>query len=111
MAATPVTTVYNLDHKTKLTKPAFVACDATNGNSAPSGGNLMLELKNSGASTYTVTFSPNPSTVDGQAIAPLVISLAAAEVVEMGGWPPSYWGTTLVFTANNVAVQYIAKTV
>ena len=66
MAATPVT-VYNLDHKTKLTKPTLLACDATNGNSAPNGGNLMLELQNSGASPYTVTFSPNPSTVDGQA--------------------------------------------
>lgn len=111
MAATPVTTVYNLDHKVKLTKPAFVACDATNGNSAPSGGNLMLELQNSGASTYTVTFSPNPSTVDGQTITPLVISLTAGEVIEMGGWPSAYWGTSLVFTASNVAVKYIAKTV
>lgn len=111
MAATPVTTVYNLDHKTKLVKPIFVACDAVNGNSAPNGGNLMLELKNNGASPYTVTFSPNPATVDGQTIAPLVFTLAAGEVIEQGGWPPAYWGTTLVFTASNLAVQYIAKTV
>ena len=109
MAATAVT-VNNIDHKTPLAKPSAVACDATNGNSAPNGGNLILELNNSGASTYTVTIS-FPNTVDGQSVTPLTYSLAAGATKLVGGWPPAFYGSTLTFQANNVAVTYIAYTV
>ncbi len=104
-----VTTVYNIDHHVSLLKPTPVACDA-NGNSIANGGNLILELNNSGASPYTVTISANP-TGDGQAVTPIVYTLAAAETRLVGGWPPNFYGNPLVFTANNVAVKYIPYTV
>lgn len=106
---TPVTST-NIDHKVSLLKPTAVACDATNGNSVANGGNLILELNNSGASSYTVTISATP-TGDGQAVTPIVYTLAAGETRLVGGWPPSFYGNPLVFTANNVAVKYIAYTV
>jgi hypothetical protein len=106
---TPVTPT-NIDHHVTLLKPTPLACDATNGNSAPNGGNLILELNNTGGSPYTVTISAN-STGDGQPVTPLTYTLAAAETRLVGGWPPSYYGNPLVFTANNVAVKYIAYTV
>lgn len=107
---TPVTTVYNIDHHVSLLKPTPVACDATNGNSVANGGNLILELNNTGASPYTVTISANP-TGDGQAVTPIVYTLAAAETRLVGGWPPNFYNNPLVFTANNVAVKYIPYTV
>lgn len=106
---TPVI-VYGLDHHVSLVKPTPLACDATNGNSAANGGTLMLELNNSGASPYTVTISANP-TGDGQAVTPIVYTLTAGETRQVGGWPPNYYGNPLVFTANNVAMKYIATTV
>lgn len=109
MAATAVT-VNALDHKTVLTKPTPVACDATNGNSAPNGGNLILELNNTGGSTYTVAVAFG-SAVDGQSVTPLSYSIPAGGTIMVGGWPVSTYGSTLVFTANNVAVKYIAYTV
>lgn len=101
--------VKNITHKTAMLKPTPIACDTT-GNTAPNGGNLFLELNNSGASAYTVTVGFS-NTVDGQAITPLTYTLAAGETRLVGGWPPSYYGSTLTFTANNVAVTYIAYTV
>lgn len=109
MPATAVT-VNNLDHKTPLAKPTSLACDATNGNSATNGGSLILELNNSGASTYTVAVA-FASTVDGQTVAPLSYSLAAGETKLVGGFPVSIYGSTVVFTASNVAVKYIAYAV
>jgi hypothetical protein len=106
---TPVTST-NIDHKVSLLKPTALACDATNGNSCANGGNLILELNNSGASTYTVTVTATP-TGDGQAVTPIVYTLAAGETRLVGGWPPPFYGSPLVFTANNVAVKYIAYTV
>mgnify|MGYP001575938788 CR=1 FL=1 len=100
----------NIDHHVTLLKPTALACDATNGNSAPNGGNLILELNNSGASPYTVVVTAN-QTGDGQAVTPLTYSLAAGETRLVGGWPPSYYGNPIVFTASNVAVKYIAYTV
>lgn len=109
MAATAVT-VNQIDHKTTLAKPTPLACDATNGNSATNGGTLILELSNTGGSTYTVTVA-FASTVDGQTVAPLSYSLAAGETRLVGGWPVSTYGSTLYFTAANVAVKYIAYVV
>lgn len=109
MAATAVT-VNPLDHKTALTKPTALACDATNGNSAVNGGTLILELNNSGASTYTVTVAFS-STVDGQAVTPVTYSIPAGATIVVGGFPVAYYGSTVTFTANNVAVKYIAYSV
>jgi hypothetical protein len=105
---TAVTTVYNIDHHTKLTNPTSVACDVT-GNTVANGGNLILELTNSGASTYTVTVPANA--VDGNTVTPISYSLSAGETIKVGGWPPSIYGQTLTFTASNVAVKYVAYTV
>lgn len=106
---TPVTST-NIDHHVSLLKPTPLACDATNGNSVASGGNLILELNNSGASPYTVIISANP-TGDGQAVTPITYTLAAGETRLVGGWPPNFYGNPLIFTAQNIAVKYIAYTV
>jgi hypothetical protein len=105
---TAVTSVYNIDHHAKLTAPTPVACDTT-GNTVPNGGNLILELTNTGASTYTVTVAANA--VDGNTVTPITYSLTAGETAKVGGWPPSIYGGTLTFTASNAAVKYVAYTV
>lgn len=99
-------TAATLDHKTALLKPTALACDVT-GNTVANGGNLVLEFNNSGASTYTVAVALTTAP-DGQTVTPISYSLAAGETKVASGWPPSFYGQTLTFTASNVAVKYIA---
>lgn len=102
-------TAASLDHKTALVKPAPAACDVT-GNTVANGGNLVLEFNNSGASTYTVTVALT-STLDGQSVTPITYSLTAGQTKVAAGWPPSFYGSTLTFTASNAAVTYVAYNV
>jgi len=72
-------------------------------NQVANNGAMWLELKNSGASTYTVTFTLN-GTIDGVASPGKVVSLAAGADKIVGPFPTSEYGTTLNFVAQNVAV-------
>jgi hypothetical protein len=104
MAATAVT-VNSLDHKTSLVKPAAVACDEVNGNSATNGGTLILELTSSAGGTVTVAFA---NQVDGQTVAPVTYTFTGAQTRLVGGWPVSVYGSTLTFTASVNTITYIA---
>lgn len=104
MAATAVT-VTNIDHKTPLTKPAAVACDAVNGNRAANGGTLVLELTSSAGGTVMIAF---PDKVDGQSVSPLTYTLTGAQTIVVGGWPVSIYGPEVVFTASASTITYIA---
>jgi hypothetical protein len=106
MPATAVT-VNNLDHKTAMVKPAAVACDAVNGNRAANGGSLILELTASAGGTVTVAF-PASVAVDGQAPAPVVYTLTGAQTKLVGGWPVSYYGSEVTFTASVDTITVIA---
>lgn len=74
--------------RTGVTQPAQQAGDVANGNSiAGNDGRIFLEIKNDDASTQTVTFL-TPGTVDGLAIADLVISFAAGDMKLVGPLAP-----------------------
>lgn len=107
MPATAVT-VNSLDHKTSLVRPTPIACDNVNGNSAANGGNLILELTSSAGGTVTVAFADQ---VDGQTVAPTTYTLTGAQTRLVGGWPVTYYGSTLTFTASVSTITYIAYAV
>lgn len=107
MPATAVT-VNNLDHKTSLVKPAAVACDNVNGNSAVNGGTLILELTSSAGGTVTVAFA---NQVDGQTVAPVTYTFTGAQTRVVGGFPVAFYGSTVVFTASVSTITYIAYSV
>lgn len=104
MPATLVT-VNQLDHLTPLTKPAAVACDNVNGNRAPNGGTLILELTSTSGGTVAVSF---PSTVDGQAVTPVSYTFTGAQTRFVGGWPVNLYGSEVTFTASASSITYIA---
>lgn len=104
MPATAVT-VNSLDHKTPLTKPAAVACDNVNGNSAINGGSLILELTSSAGGTVTVAFT---KAVDGVLPAALSYSFTGAQTKLVGGFPVDIYGSVVTFTASVSTITYIA---
>lgn len=106
MPATAVT-VNSLDHKTALVEPTPVACDAVNGNKAVNGGTLILEFTSSAGGTVTVAF-PASSYVDGQAPAAVVYTLTGAQTKLVGGFPVSYYGSEVTFTASVATITVIA---
>lgn len=87
--------------------PTPVAADVTNGNSVPNLKGLILTLNNSGASTYTVTFT-TPATHTGYAVSDLTVSLAAGVKRNYSNFPSAAFGKTLTFTAQNAAVMVSA---
>lgn len=74
--------------RTGVARPAQEVGDVANGNSiAGNDGRIFLEITNDDAATQTVTFQ-TPGTVDGLAIADLVISLLAGDVKLVGPLTP-----------------------
>src|SRR5688572_4831556 len=105
MAATAVT-VNSLDHKTTLLKPDPTALDAVNGNKATNGGTLILEFGGGAAGgTVELAFA---HLVDGQAVAPIVYTLAASETRLVGGFPVSIYGSEVTFTGSVNTLTVIA---
>lgn len=86
-----------------------VACDNVNGNSFVQDGNTVLILRNTDASSHTVTFT-YPGTVDGQSIPNKVITVNATSNLVLGpGLPPFqglYPGNVVTFTANSNLVKF-----
>ncbi len=80
MPATALTAT-TLTHTTATTVAASpgAAADAVNGNSFPNGGNSILVMNNTGASTYTVNITIT-STVDGQTVASRQHSIVATTI-------------------------------
>lgn len=74
--------------RTGVVQPAQEAGDVANGNSiAGNDGRIFLQITNDDAATQTVTF-PTPGTVDGLAIADLVISLTTGQTKLVGPLTP-----------------------
>lgn len=74
--------------------------DATNGHTMSNDGKSFLLVDNSGVAsrTLTVAFS---RTVDGQAVASRVYTLASGVDRYIGPFPQSDYGTTLSFTVSH----------
>ncbi len=75
--------------RTGVDRPSQAVGDVANGNSiAGNDGRVFLEVTNDDAATQTVTIQ-TPGTIDGLAIADLVVSLAAAAVKLIGPLSPT----------------------
>lgn len=101
MPATALTVRTISKAKTLIT--AGVAADATNGNSYVQDGHTTLIAKNGGGVTYTLSVTV-VADADGNAISPLVYSIAAGEEVAIPPLPTAVYGSTVTVTANNAAV-------
>jgi hypothetical protein len=73
--------------------PAYTAGDAVNGHEFVNEGDVYLHVKNGGASPINVTI-PTPGTVDGLAIADLVVAVPAAEERKIGDIPTNVYNQT-----------------
>ena len=80
--------------------PAATAGDVTNGNSTPNDGRVVLIIKNTGASSRTVTFATNVS-VDGLTAPVRSESIPAGETQVFGPFSPNDYGTVLAYNVDN----------
>lgn len=92
-ARTPVA-VATLNRATGITPIAYASSDNTNGNSVANDGQTWLELSNTDSVSRTATVTP-ARTVDGQAVAGVVHTLAAAALLKLGPFPVSDYGSVL----------------
>jgi hypothetical protein len=74
--------------------PAAVTGDATNNHSVANDGRVAVIVKNTGASSRTVTFYTTKS-VDGLTPATRAESIPAGEEQLFGPFDPTVYGTTL----------------
>jgi hypothetical protein len=70
----------------------LVAGDAVNFNYFANDGKVMIVAQNSGASSYTLTFTTQ-KTIDGLAIPDLTITIPAGEFALVGPFPKSVYNT------------------
>ncbi len=88
--------------------PAGTAADVTNGNSVANTGGTIIRVKNSGASTYNVTFV-TPGSVDGLAIGddgPHTV--AAGAVAWYSGYDTGTFGARMKIQCDNAALLLTA---
>lgn len=104
MAATRINLVQAV--RTGVDISAGTAADAANGNVVANDGRLALLCKNTGGTPYTVTVA-FAEKVDGQTVAPRVVSLAAGAFEALGPYPPDEYGDQLSVTAENAAVTIV----
>lgn len=116
MARTLITATV-ADRTGSINTPALVALDATNNNNFANNGRVLLEVKNSGASTYTLTVvlpsTALPDTQPGANVSftgsGVVYSLVAGADVLLGPFPPAIYNQsdgTVWLNPQNVALQY-----
>lgn len=116
MARTLLTPVV-VDRTGTINTPALAALDATNFNNFNNNGRVLLEIKNSGASPFTLTvLLPSSALPDTQPGANLTFtnsgvqySFAASADVLLGPFPPAIYNQadgTVWINASNVALQY-----
>lgn len=84
--------------RTGTTLPAASAGDAVNGNSVANNGNVVLIVKNTGASSRNFTVQTIRS-IDGLANPTRVVSVAAGATLVFGPYSPNDYGDTLNFDA------------
>jgi predicted RNase H-like nuclease (RuvC/YqgF family) len=92
--------------RTSPPSTAGTAADTTNNNTFLNDGHVVLIVKNTGASTYTVTANL-ATTVDGQAVTGKQISVAASAEVIFGPFPIAYYGTNPIIVSQNVAITLL----
>jgi hypothetical protein len=80
--------------------PAATAGDVTNGNSVTNDGRVVLIVKNTGASSRTITFQ-TARTVDGLTAPTRVETIPAGETQVFGPFSPNDYGDTLAFDVSN----------
>ncbi|WP_217235454.1 hypothetical protein [Streptomyces sp. AC555_RSS877] len=80
--------------------PAATAGDVTNGNSVTNDGRVVLVVKNTGASSRTITFQ-TARTVDGLTAPVRSESIPAGETQIFGPFSPNDYGDTLGFNVDN----------
>lgn len=105
-ALTPVNTQGKSARVLIGTGTSEVAADVT-GNTFPNDGKVLLVARNSGATPRNITMT-TPGTVDEQAIADPVYSLAAGATVILGPFDPTVYGTTMTVTAAHAEVMLAA---
>jgi hypothetical protein len=116
MARTLITATV-ADRTGLITMPALAALDATNNNNFVNTGRQLLEIKNSGASTFTLTIIlPSNALPDSQPGANLtfasggvVYSITASSDILLGPFPPAIYNQsdgTVWINPSNVALQY-----
>jgi hypothetical protein len=98
MARTAVTAVQASRAGTTL--PAATAGDAVNGNSIANDGRTVLIVKNTGASSRTITFQTNVK-VDGLTAPVRSETIPAGETQVFGPFSPNDYGSTLAFNVDN----------
>lgn len=91
-----------------VAQPTQDTMDVANGNQlAYNDGRVIVEVNNSGASTYTFTVQ-TPGVVDGLAITDLVLSVAAGATRLLGPFPPNVYNQsdgTVAIDPQNVALK------
>lgn len=110
MPTPPTTITPDVINDAGKTLTAAAACDATNGNSVRNLHSLQLTLKNTDASSATVTFT-TPAKVGGFDVEDYVVTLAAGASKTFGNFDSSVFGGTLVFKASTASVTYQASQV
>jgi hypothetical protein len=80
--------------------PAATAGDAVNGNSIANDGRVVIIIKNTGASSRTITFT-TAKTIDGLTFPVRSETIPAGETQVFGPFPPTDYGTTLAFNVDN----------
>lgn len=75
--------------------PTGVPGDATNGHAVENGESMGLVVTNTGATSHSLTINLS-RTVDGQAVSPRVIPIAAGETRAFGPFSPADYGTSLL---------------
>lgn len=101
--AVPVTQIT----RAGVADPTETNGDATNNHVIPNNGRMLLEVRNSGAVSRTVTFRL-PGVVDGQAVTPRAVSLAAGATRKFGPFPTGDYGSQLQVDVDNAELKLLA---
>ena len=71
---------------------SYAAVDASNGNQFQNDGHMFLLVKNGAGAPINVTIT-TPTTVDGNAVADLVVAVTNGEQRMIGPFPPNLYNT------------------
>src|SRR5690349_4664641 len=90
-----------------VASPTEQAGDPTNGHVVTNSGRTILTVRNADTSSHQVTFE-TPGTVDGQAIADRVVTVAASSSQDFGDLPTSVYGTQLKIDVDSAQLKLVA---
>lgn len=91
-----------------VASPTPATGDTTNGHVVSNTGRTIVTVKNTGASAHSVTFVI-PGTVDGQAVADRVVSIAAGASREFGQFSPEIYGGQMAIDVDSTELQLSAR--